>query len=273
LIKIKDKKLLLLSGMVALAVSITIAWFSLSEQQPDETALSGAGRPDPHQAGASRSMSPEKMATRINGLIRRVDDLSDRMTSGQQDTTESDPATTIEPAERQVMAEAALLMESLPPPAAGKTGKAANVAAAIELDPPGKPDRVLSEPPASLSPSAAIVVAEQSSSPTPPDTATRLASVMEPHDPVTKELAAVNRDNNAPWVINLVSTTNKAEADRFAENALSRGIQTVQQQITLKGRQYWRVQIAGFSTKEDASAYADTAREKLSLKNVWIMKR
>jgi osmotically-inducible protein OsmY len=74
-------------------------------------------------------------------------------------------------------------------------------------------------------------------------------------------------------VINLVSTSSKADADRLVKKALSRDIQTQQQQITVKGTQYWRVQITGFSTQEQANAYADIAKDKLGLKAVWIMKR
>ena len=262
LINMKDNKILLLSGLAALAVSVMIFWLNPSDQKPDGTRLTGIALPVPHQTSTPGSMPPEMMETRINGLIRRVGDATDRVTSGPQDTTVIDPASTIEPAERQVMAEAALVMESLPPPAAGQTGNDSTVAkapgqgsdgittnhqdttviaapASIEPQIPVKPDRMSSEPPASPS----------------------------------SEHPAVSGDKNAPWVINLVSTTSKTDADRFAAKARSRNIQTVQQQITVKGTQFWRVQIAGFSTKEDANAYADTAREKLSLKDVWVMKR
>jgi hypothetical protein len=96
---------------------------------------------------------------------------------------------------------------------------------------------------------------------------------MEGKAPVADVVPAVSPDKNGPWVINLVSTSSKADADRLVKKALSRDIQTQQQQITVKGTQYWRVQIIGFSTQEQAYAYADIAKEKLGLKAVWIMKR
>ncbi len=80
-------------------------------------------------------------------------------------------------------------------------------------------------------------------------------------------------DNTGPWVINLVSSPSKSDADRLEEKARSSDIQTQQQQVTVKGKQYWRVQITGFSTAGEARIYADTAMEKLGLKDVWIMKR
>jgi len=41
----------------------------------------------------------------------------------------------------------------------------------------------------------------------------------------------------------------------------------------VKGTRYWRVQITGFSTADDAKTYANTAKEQLGLKDAWIMKR
>ena len=55
--------------------------------------------------------------------------------------------------------------------------------------------------------------------------------------------------------------------------ALSRGIQTEQQKATVKGKQYWRVQITGFPTADDAKTYAVTAKKQLGLNDTWIMKR
>lgn len=107
-----------------------------------------------------------------------------------------------------------------------------------------------------------------------PNTATAgTAAVMEHRDPAGSERPAVGVDNMGPWVINLVSSPSKADADRLEEKARSSDIQTQQQQVTVKGKQYWRVQISGFSTAGEARTYADTAMERLGLKDVWIMKR
>ena len=90
---------------------------------------------------------------------------------------------------------------------------------------------------------------------------------------VANKQPTVGVDKDGPWAINLVSSLSKADAERLAEKARSRDIQTQQQQVTVKGKQYWRVQITGFSTMEEARTYVDTAKEKLGLKEVWIMKR
>lgn len=81
---------------------------------------------------------------------------------------------------------------------------------------------------------------------------------------------AASADNDGKWVINLVSLSRKVDADRFTEKARSKDIETKQQQVTVKGKQYWRVQIVGFSTVGEAKVYAVIAKEKLGLKDVWI---
>jgi cell division septation protein DedD len=75
------------------------------------------------------------------------------------------------------------------------------------------------------------------------------------------------------WVINLASSPSQADAERFAAKARSRGIETRQQQVSVKGKHYWRVQTTGFSTAAEAQTYAGTVRETLGLKDVWITTR
>mgnify|MGYP001819935152 FL=1 len=90
---------------------------------------------------------------------------------------------------------------------------------------------------------------------------------------VDNERPVTNVSKHGPWVINLISTPSKADADRFTKKTQSKGIKTEQQLITVKGAQRWRVQITGFSTAENAGYFAETAKAQLGLKDVWIMKR
>ena len=53
----------------------------------------------------------------------------------------------------------------------------------------------------------------------------------------------------------------------------SKGVAAEINQVTVKGKQYWRVQVPGFSSSDDAKTKAEEIREKLGLKNVWIVKR
>jgi hypothetical protein len=77
----------------------------------------------------------------------------------------------------------------------------------------------------------------------------------------------------APWVINLLSDPNEALAEEFAASARDRGITVEQNRTEVKGRVYWRVQITGFETAGEARARAETVKEKLRLKDVWIFKQ
>lgn len=291
----KGANILLLLVIAILTVSFMNTWLGFPDQEPAGSQISGIDLPEPHQSSTTGSMAVEKLGSRNTGTIKRIDVHPGGTTTRHEDTSVSDAATSIEPAERQAMAEAAQIIEALPTPAAGQTGKASSdakthwkaadgittrhldttvigAAASIASHGPGKPDRLVSEPTASPSSVVATVEDGQSSVHNSLDTATSQASVREPHETVTQKHSAVSRDKHGAWVINLISTTSKAEADRFAEMARSRDMQTEQQQITLKGTPYWRVQITGFSTAEDASAYAETAKEKLGLKDVWILK-
>jgi hypothetical protein len=76
-----------------------------------------------------------------------------------------------------------------------------------------------------------------------------------------------------PWVINLLSSPIKADADRFESRLEAAGTQTEQQEVFVKGKTYWRVQIVGFSSLADARAHADLVTEQFALKDAWVMKR
>lgn len=136
-----------------------------------------------------------------------------------------------------------------------------------------KPNEAVSAAPAASTSLDTDSVADSSNPQQPLQSTSSKASTSERPDPVSIKQPIVIENSNGPWVINLVSSSIKTDADRLAQKARSMGIQTEQQQVIVKGKQYWRVQITGFSTEEAASAYAYNAKEKLGLQDVWIMKR
>jgi uncharacterized coiled-coil protein SlyX len=75
------------------------------------------------------------------------------------------------------------------------------------------------------------------------------------------------------WVINLLSSPNKAAVERFAGQARAQDIAVEQRRVRVKGREFWRVQVSGFATANAARYYAESAKAKLGLKDVWIFKR
>jgi cell division septation protein DedD len=91
--------------------------------------------------------------------------------------------------------------------------------------------------------------------------------------PGSSKQGSVNAGASPPWVINLASLPNEADADRFAARARSKDIQVEQYAVTIKGKAYWRVQASGFSTATEARSQANIIKKKLGLKDVWITKR
>jgi cell division septation protein DedD len=96
--------------------------------------------------------------------------------------------------------------------------------------------------------------------------------VKEKDTPGSDKQDSINISAKSPWVVNLVSLSNKADADRFSARAKSKDIQADQYAVTVKGKQYWRVHVSGFSTAAEAKFQANIIKEKLGLKDVWIKK-
>ena len=76
-----------------------------------------------------------------------------------------------------------------------------------------------------------------------------------------------------PWVINLLSSTDKAYIDKSLADTQSKGFDLVVKSATVKGRQYWRLQAPGFESMAEAKTAAEPIKEQLKIKNVWIFKR
>ena len=96
---------------------------------------------------------------------------------------------------------------------------------------------------------------------------TSVAAVPEPAASAAPEVAL-----QGPWVINLLSSMNKSDADRFAVQARRQGFPVEQSSIMLKGREYFRVQLTGFLTEKQAEESAGPVKARLRLKDVWIFK-
>lgn len=81
----------------------------------------------------------------------------------------------------------------------------------------------------------------------------------------------IGSDN--PWIINLLTLYDKASANQFMEKARAQGIRADTNQVSVQGQPVWRVQVSGFSTRDEASAYGDISREKLGLGSIWIYQK
>jgi|GEM_PF-3164755 len=294
---------------VALIAAVLFAWWLGSGSDPDSHPTSGPGEERVNRPGTVAGLSaPDSAATlleaRVAGLDERVDRLSESVTRLESRLADAGTATNSAIDTQQDIAASPPPKQTRPtgteqslagfPAAAMETGSdtATSGAASPSAIATGKPEPVTEI--------AAVSMADQTSADKPGVTVSNQAAITAPEtastagpnpsagmpvDIARKEPIAGNQDNSVekppgdregpdtPWVINLTSSPSKADAERFAAKAKSRNIATAMQQVTVKGTQYWRVQITGFASREEAKVYARTAREKLGLKDVWITKR
>jgi hypothetical protein len=294
---------------VALIAAVLFVWWLGSGSDPDSRPTAGAGEERVNRPGAVAGLSaPDSAAdlleTRIASLDERVDRLSESVTRLESRLAHAGAArhSTID---TQGDIAASPLPEEMRPPGANHS-LAGFPAAAMETESQrasssatnphtiatGKPepaaeiaavsmaDRTTADEPEATASDKAATTAPDAPGAAGPTPTARLPADLARKEPVAdKQASAVTKTPgdsegpDTPWVINLISSPNKTAAERFAAKAKSRDIATVMQQVTVKGTQYWRVQITGFSSREEAKVYARTALEKLGLKDVWITKR
>jgi hypothetical protein len=80
-------------------------------------------------------------------------------------------------------------------------------------------------------------------------------------------------EEGGPWVINLISSRDQAYVTRYADRAQVKGISTEINNAEVKGREYWRLQVTGFQTMDEAKYFAAPIKEELGIRDVWIFKR
>ena len=253
---LNGNRTLLLLITAVIITSAVLVWWLVSNSEHRSDVSSEAEVYGTQQTIQTMSTTVEQMnnkigalAVQIDALRKSISSLETRLANNQvpldtitaTDTTQ--PITAGNTAQQHIL-KAENAIEKLPPPASGSSVTEKNVA---------KPS-------------------QSSSGRVTTDSSSTLATVMkrptDKHDEPASEAS-----KNGPWVINLVSTSSKIDAERLAKKALSKNIQTEIQKTTVKGTQYWRVQISGFPTADDAKAYAITAKKQLGLNDTWIMKR
>ena len=289
LFALKNKARWLLSGMALVIASVMITWLIGSDQKPTEWSYN-LDVPESRQTSATGSPATKQLETRVAGLTQRVDMLADsiarlesRLMQAQGITdsivgAEQNIASATTP-EVPAIGEAVQVLEALPPPASGQAVEEVSVAKRPRQTSTGGGASRLRDAPViavtgTTSPAAPLRTSVRATHEAPALTSPGSDSVAISQSITSKPSStAISPENEGQWVINLASSPSKTDADRLAEKARSRDIQTEQQQVTVKGKQYWRVQITGFSTADEARAYAGTAKAKLGITDVWITTR
>lgn len=256
ILNLEENNLWFLAGQAVLIAAVIIGWRIVLEPGLGATLLQRPGVAETGQSDAASRRVIEALEKQVVGLNERVAILTDSINH-----RESNPIVTAEQGftssiarKQTATAEPEQVIETLPPPAAGQKAGNANLA---------QPSNPRTKSAAAVQTGAGNVV----------PTVAGTAAFRADHASVAQKRPAGSVGTGDPWVINLVSSTRKADADRFEEKARSRDIKTEQQLVTIKGQQYWRVQITGFATAKEARTYADSARDKLGLKDVWITRR
>ncbi len=79
--------------------------------------------------------------------------------------------------------------------------------------------------------------------------------------------------SSGPWIINLISSPDKAYVEQFSKQSGAAEQQAVLNSATVNGRQYWRLQITGFESAAAARKHAATVKQELGIKDVWIFRQ
>lgn len=87
--------------------------------------------------------------------------------------------------------------------------------------------------------------------------------------PVAKAAPAASTGG---WLVNLVSLTSSLEADKQIKQLKSLGVDAIKRSATIDGKTWYRLQVVGFGSKQEARAYADKVATKTGMKNAWVGK-
>jgi hypothetical protein len=279
-------------GMVMFISAVILVWLVVTNERQVETRLRNPAQYESHQSG---KQAIDSLEARMTSLNEQMDALTNSVTYLESKlirahvltdsilTAEQGASST--PLEQAMSTDAVRIVAELPSSAAGPASRqtpseisaatqdkivSAEDGATTEKSTSRLPDKISRTP---LAPPSTSLAGNQSNTARTSQDATRMAAVTKFRAPADKQQTPASESRGGPWVVNLTSSPSKASADLFAAKIRSRGIETQQQQVTVKGKHYWRVQTVGFSTSAEAQAYSEIISEKLGLKDVWIIKR
>jgi len=144
-------------------------------------------------------------------------------------------------------------------PAEDRETPTGNMVAAIEKPVNHKPAR--REPEASVAPTPKPVKIAAAEAPE------------EQQDTEHTTQTEPNGERSGEWTINLASLQTRKQAENFKSKAGMKGFDTSIQQATVKGRQYWRVQVTGLSSLDEAKSRGEAIKQRLGLKDIWISRQ
>jgi len=90
--------------------------------------------------------------------------------------------------------------------------------------------------------------------------------------PITPKTPISSDSSKGDWVVNVSSHTNEELATKESARLLNLGLNPEVHTATIKGRTWYRVQITGFASKDEAKAKLRDLQQRLGIKGAWIGK-
>lgn len=122
-------------------------------------------------------------------------------------------------------------------------------------------------------PAPAPPVNDQTDTGNAQDLAQPADTVAAPDTTSTTTEPAVAAVRTGPWIINLVSSPDRNDVIRMARLATAAEIQTTIEPAEVRGKQYWRLQIGGYASLDEAKRQSASIKQALNIGEVWIFRR
>ncbi len=82
--------------------------------------------------------------------------------------------------------------------------------------------------------------------------------------------AGPTEGTEGPWKVNLVSVTSEAAARKEVKRLRELGIKANYTMLNIKGKPWYRIQVAGYASKEEALKAARELGDRLGMKDIWV---
>ena len=89
---------------------------------------------------------------------------------------------------------------------------------------------------------------------------------------VPSSTAVTAKEKQESWIVNLVSLISKLEANKQIELLKKKDINAVLRHAKIDGKDWYRLQVIGFSSEDEARAFANKVEARTGLKNAWVGK-
>lgn len=109
---------------------------------------------------------------------------------------------------------------------------------------------------------------------TEPASANAVASArpaQPPASPAVKPTVPAAK-TGSEWALNIASYADAASAEQQVQRLRDAGYPVVVQPATVNGKSWWRVQVPGYASQQDAKAAANEIQNKLGVRGIWVVR-